>query len=105
MLGARNHEDHISQNEKKINELSLQIEALDRKVEELLNEFKIDCEAILKFNENKDNFSDEEWEELQHERDQLRLRLLKELQGIKNPTETEKKYKERNVQPHWLFIR
>jgi chromosome segregation ATPase len=98
-------EAHIQKNEQAIQELAIQIEVLNRDVHELLKELKVSPEQLTAFVENKDNFSEENWNTLLEQRKALDEKLLRELQNVSNPQKTKKTLKTMNVQPHWLFVR
>lgn len=98
-------EAHIQKNEQAIQELAIQIEVLNRDVHELLKELSVSPEQLTAFVENKDNFSEENWNTLLEQRKALDEKLLRELQNVSNPQKTKKTLKTMNVQPHWLFVR
>lgn len=96
------HKDPFA-NEKKEKELLLKNEAIDREIEALFPAEILDKAAA--FTSNRTNFSDAEWKKLDEERKKLELQLRREMDNIVSPQEKEKKQKERNVAPHWLFVR
>lgn len=98
-------EAHLQKNEKAIQELSIRIEALNKDIDELLNELQVTPDQLTMFIENKDNFSEENWSSLQAQRKTLDEKLLRELLNISNPKKTKETFKQLNVQPHWLFVR
>lgn len=97
------HFTSIHKNEKKEKELLLKNEAIDREVKALFPNDVLDKAA--NFTLNKDNFSEEEWNKLDEERKKLDLQLRREIDNIVSPQDKEKKQKERNVSPNWLFVR
>lgn len=91
--------------EKKIEELTIRQEALNREVSKLLKELEIRPEQLTTFVSKKDNFTEENWQQLQEAKSKLDEKLSRDLNSIRNPKETEKTYKERHVDQHWLFVR
>lgn len=98
-------EAHIQKNAQAIQELAIQIEAVNRDVHELLKELNVSPEQLTTFVENKDNFSEDNWNTLLEQRKVLDEKLLRELQNVSNPQKTKKTLQTMNVQPHWLFVR
>jgi len=101
----KNLEEKIQKNELKINELSIKLDAIDREVNELLNELNVSPEQLTQFVHTEQNFSKEDWIHLQEEQQKMHTKLQIELDGIRNPKEMQKRYSERVVQNHWLFVR
>lgn len=98
-------EAHSQKNALAIQELEIRIEALNRDVEILLNELNISPKQLTTFIENPNNFSQENWETLLQQRKALDEKLLRELLNVSNPKKTQAAFKQRQVQPHWLFVR
>lgn len=91
--------------QKKIEELTIRQEALNREVAKLLKELEVRPEQLTTFVSNKDNFTEENWQQLQEARKKLDEKLSRDLNSIRNPKETKKTYQERHVDRHWLFVR
>lgn len=98
-------ERKIEQNEIAFQELSLRIENLDRLAKEMLEELDVSTEQISQFLNNKDNFTDENWNEILKQRKELDAKLKKELDNIRNPIAAKKAFKDLKVERHWLFVR
>lgn len=98
-------EAHIQKNALAIQELAIRIEALNRDVNELLNQLDVSADQLTAFIEDKDNFSKENWITLLEQRKALDERLVRELHNVSNPKKTKESFKQMNVQPHWLFVR
>lgn len=98
-------ESKIHKNELAAQELEIRIEALNRDVNELLNQLNVSPEQLTTFIENKENFSEDNWKLLLEQRKALDEKLLKELLNVSNPKKTRETFKQMNVQPHWLFIK
>lgn len=98
-------EKKIEKNNQSINELAIRIETLNRHADELFNELSVTGEQISTFIENKDHFTEENWNTLIEQRKALEEKLLRELANIRNPQKIKKTLSELRVQPHWLFVR
>lgn len=98
-------ESKIDKNRLLIEEMEIQHAALSRDVESLLQELKISADQISACLRSPQNFSQEEWETITNEKKMLDQKLLRELQNISNPAKTKQSYKDRVIQPHWLFVR
>lgn len=105
MLDNQNIEQKIEKNLNQTRLLELQMEAQDKEIAEFLREMKVTPKQLANFVENPDNFTPENWEELQKQRKLLDEKLNKDLKNISNPLKTKKAYKERQVDPRWLFVR
>ena len=81
-----NFEQSMTQNEKKLKELLLKNEALDREVSALLKEETL--KKVAAYSQDKGNFSEEEWESLQKERKDFEVKLRRELDQVQNPRRT-----------------
>lgn len=95
----------LHKNAAAIEELSIRIEMLNRQTQELLNELNVSHEQLSAFIENKENFTDENWQALITQRQSLDAKLQLDLSNVRNPLATKKTYQDRHVQPHWLFVR
>ena len=97
--------DPTEKNALAIEELAIRIETLNRDVDALLSELQVNPAQLTAFLNNKDNFTEENWETLQQQRKVLDEKLLTQLAHVSNPLNTKKAYADRNVQRHWLFVR
>lgn len=105
ILNKGQYQNHIHETKKRLNEIKIQLEKMDAEYENFLNNFGpfLPSSEDLK---NEENFTPQEWEELQKEKSQLEDLLNLELSQLKNPEETEKTRKEQGeISPHWLYIR
>lgn len=98
-------EAHIQKNTLAIEELAIRIETLNRDVESLYKELNVSADQLTAFLNNQSNFTEENWNAILQQRKELDEKLLRELVNVSNPIKTKKTYAERNVQPHWLFVR
>jgi hypothetical protein len=95
----------IESNELKIQEMEIKIEALDREINQILNEINLTSEQLTIFLSNRENFTEENWKDIQRLQSELDQKLLCELANVRNPQKVKKTYEERNVGRHWLFVR
>lgn len=98
-------EERIQHNEKKFQELGIQIEKLDEDINKFMGELPLTIEQLNTFLADESNFTEEEWQELQNLRQKLDEKLQRELDNIRNPVKIKKNYDDRNVQRHWLYVR
>lgn len=98
-------EQKIAKNEKAMQELLIQLAAIDRKNHELYNDLNITPEKLSAFLANPSNFKPEAWAMMQSERGKLDEKLKRDLNNIRDPAKAKKTYAERNVGQHWLFVR
>ena len=105
MFNTSNLEEQAVQGELKLKKLTLEFERLNQTIEEFFNSCNLTEEALHQFNATKAHFNDEAWEKLNEERTKLEEKLQRQLELIRNPTLTKKKYADRHVAPHWLFVR
>jgi hypothetical protein len=105
MFFSHSKYSNLEHSEKKLKELLSEHEALNRSVDAFYKEHDITEETFARYNEMKEQFTPEDWEKLNAERAALEKKLKAELSQVRNPHEMEKRYRERHVSPHWLFVR
>ena len=105
MFFSNKQEQKSEANEVKIKKLSLEIETLDLETNNLLQHLQVTPEQLTQFIENKENFSSKNWDELQEQKKKLDAKLTLDLESIPNPLKVQKKYVERNVGQHWLYVK
>lgn len=98
-------EQLLAKQDRSTQELLLRIDALDREVKGLMTELEICPKQIASFLSNPENFTPENWEELQKQRLMLDEKLTTDLQNIRDPLKQKKKRDDFKVQNHWLFVR
>lgn len=98
-------EKQVEKNAKILQELTIQIEILNRQTDELLKELNVSHEQLTAFVGNKDAFTEDNWNDLVAQKKALDEKLLKALVNVRNPIKAKKAYQDRHVQPHWLFVR
>lgn len=92
-------------NERKLKALLQEHEALNDAIASLFKEWDITEETLSRFNQLKEQFTPQDWDALNQAREKLKSLTDTRMSDIKNPKELEQRYKERQVQPHWLFVR
>lgn len=105
MIPSDDLERNVNKNALALQELAIRIESLNDQVDELLNELDVSPEQLTAFVENKENFTEENWNHLLQQKEEWNKKLLLSLKNIRNPIEAKKKYAERRVEQHWLFVR
>lgn len=98
-------EEKIKNNKKKALEIDIRLEKLDHDITKFLEELPLSIEQLNIFLANHENFTQEEWEALQHIKQRLDERLQRELDNIRNPNKTKKSLEGLRVQRHWLHVR
>jgi len=99
-------EEKIHKTERKLIELSIHIQRLDREYKQLLEELALTPEQIKEFAENPENFSPPIWEQLQKEKKLSEEKLNLALNNVRDANNTNKILSEKGkVQQHWLFVR
>lgn len=98
-------EKQIHKNALAINEMGIRIDTINRHADELFKELNVSSDQISAFIENKDHFTDENWQALNQKRHALDEKLQRELANVRDPRKVKKAQAERYVPPHWLFVR
>lgn len=99
-------ENQSTKNDLTLQELLIRIDGLDRQVKAFMDELEITPTQISEFVNNRENFTPENWEELENQRKMLDEKLDLELRNIRNPKHTQKNFSaQAGVQQHWIFVR
>lgn len=98
-------ENKIQQYSTKIEELEIRLESLLREEEKLLHDLQITREQLSVFVSNPENFTAENWAELNDQQKKMNEKLHRELENIRNPIKTKKAYDSLHVQSHWLYVK
>lgn len=99
-------ENKIEQNNTKIKALSIQIENINREMDSFFKELQINFDNLSEFMSKKDNFTEENWEELSKQKKMIEERLQRELDNIRNPLKAKHaQSSQQHVQRHWLFVK
>lgn len=98
-------ENQINRSEKKIKALAVQLEHLDREVDELFRLMGVTQEQLTDFIEKEEHFTKDNWEELRKQRVKLEERLNRSLNNIRNPLKTKRAYSNLHIANHWLYVK
>lgn len=92
--------------EKRLKQISIQMQKLNAEYEQFLKETNLTPAELKSFAEEKNNYSPELWEHLQKESREWEEKLEFELNNIPDPQKTNKTMSEKgNIRSHWLFVR
>lgn len=92
--------------ERKLKEVLIHTESLDREAKELLSELKVTPQQLTAFVNNKEHFTEKNWQELLALRSQLDERLRCQLAQVRNPKELKKKRAGlQDIQRNWICVR
>lgn len=105
MLFGDKLEEQVTNNEKKIRELSIRHEKLDLDVSNFLKELEVTPEQLSAFITKKENFTEDNWEELQNQKKKLDEKLDLELKNVRNPLKSKKALASLNIRQHWLHVK
>lgn len=98
-------EDRLTDLERKLQELAIQNETLDREIEGLLAFAEVTEEQLSAFVNNPEHFNDQNWQKLVEEKKRIDSKLTRELNNILNPAKSQQKRSDLNVPRHWLQVR
>lgn len=99
-------EKRINHTQLKFNEISINIESLDRELDHLMSELGFEPKKLQEFVQNPNNFSASNWEKLKEEQKKLNDKLHLSLKNVHDPMQVKKMFSERaTIQPHWIFVR
>jgi hypothetical protein len=105
MFDINQEDQKTDKNARQAKELSIRFEALEKKFSKLFEEYQITDEEFHHFMQNKENFDENTWNELEKIRQTLDKKLKLELDNIKNPLKTKSTYQNLRIDKHWLFVR
>jgi len=105
MISEKALENLLQQQKIKIDALLISLEAEERALKRLWDEVGSSPETLSNYLDEKENFSEEQWEELQKQKTALLTKLEKNLSFIRNPVQAKKSFEDLNVKAHWLFVR
>ena len=92
--------------ERRIKELIIRMEKLDLDIDQFFLENNIDPGAVSRQVTNKNNYSENEWEEVQKIHKNLDEKFNIKIRSIPNPEKLRETYKKQFViQPHWIYVR
>lgn len=91
--------------ESKIQEIEVEVNKLEHDVKELYELMGVTAEQLTAYLENKNNFSDEEWNEIHQIKQQLDEKLNRSQNNIRNPLKVKRAYNDLHVRRNWLFVK
>lgn len=100
-----NIEEKLHLNEKKIRELSIRLEKLESDITNFLEELEVTPEQLSTFISKKENFTEENWLEIQKQKKQLDEKLDLDLKNVRNPLNSKKALASLNVGQFWLHVK
>ncbi|MBA3722704.1 MAG: hypothetical protein H0W88_09930 [Parachlamydiaceae bacterium] len=99
-------EDRFQQTKTKMQELSINMEKLDREYQILLSTLGLNIGEIQGYVENPENFTQPIWERLQNEKKKLDEKLNLAVNSVQDLRKTKKTQSENGrVQPTWIYVR
>ena len=99
-------EDKYQKNEKKILELDILLEGMEREKNELFQREDINPEELEDFLQNSDNFSAKTWEFLQSEKAKCNAEILQLMVNRASHRQSAKSRQEQGaIPPHWIPIK
>ncbi len=98
--------DNIKKNDNKIREVSIRLTAIQREIEDLFNELGMTPEELQSYLSMSENFTPEEWQEIQNKTKETEMKLAEGDILDADPRETKKKRNETGqINNTWLFVR
>lgn len=98
-------EQDILKNRLAFQELILHMDGINKEIDALLKELKVSRQQLDIFLANPENFTPENWQELQKQRQLLEEKLKCEIDNVRDPRKVKKSQNDRNVQQHWLYVK
>jgi hypothetical protein len=102
---SQDPENYSNKNEALLRELMHRSKELEAVEEKLFQELNVTPEQISAFIEKSDNFTPDNWNQIQEQKKQLNEKLERDLKNIKNPLKTKKSYQNRIVDNRWLYVK
>lgn len=98
-------EDQLKNAQKKLKEVGIQTERLDRTSQQLLKAFGVTSQELAEALSDPTRFTPEEWEELKIQKKKLDDKLKLEMSLVRDPRKVKSSLSSLQTQPHWLFVR
>lgn len=99
-------DNEIQAAERKLKEVLIRTESLDREAKELLSELKVTPQQLTAFVNNKEHFTEKNWQELLALRSQIDEQLRCQLAQIRNPKDLkEKRAGLQDIKLNWISVR
>ncbi len=105
IIGKDQSEQKATKQNKALLDLLIYIDSLDRDVKNLMTELKVSAEQIDLFVNHEQNFTAENWQELQTQRKLLDEKLTREKENIPNPVVNQQRQLENQLKSNWLFVK
>jgi hypothetical protein len=105
MFFKKDPEELLREQEKKLEQLEENNNKLNEDLRNLFQEFNVTPEQLYSFANNPENFTKENWEEMQKEKQKLDAKLQLDLDNIRNLKKTKQSYSDRRIGQHWIFVR
>ncbi|WP_068468696.1 hypothetical protein [Candidatus Protochlamydia phocaeensis] len=98
--------EKIQQTQLKMQEISINMEKLEREYQLLLEELALTPDQLKNYVEDSNNFSPPIWEQLQNDKQKLDEKLDLDLKSVRDPLKIQKTLSESShVRQHWIFVR
>ncbi len=98
--------DHdVLKNQLAFQELLLQMDGINQEIDGLLKELNVTRHQLEAFLSNPDNFTSDNWVELQKQRQILEEKLKCEIANVRDPRKTKQAQSNRRVEQHWLYVK
>ena len=98
-------DENIAKNERVLQQLLIHMESLNSEIDLFLDDLKVTPQQLNKYLSDPENFTDDNWLELQKQRELLEEKLSRDLKNIRDPRKTQKTQQTRNIQQHWLYVK
>ena len=99
-------EEKIETLEKAAQELEIAIDNQNRQIADFYAQFGVSLGQVANYASRPDQFSTEQWELMEEERQKLTSKLKIVLEEIQNPKQTiQARSSQGSVRPNWLFVR
>lgn len=99
-------DEKIQRMDKRLKELAQLSQKIERDYQEMMKDLGLTPEELSKYFENRENFTQETWEQMEAEKKILDERLNLELDSLADPGKTKRSLSEKGrIMQHWLFVR
>lgn len=98
-------EDQIEANEKLLNELECRDESLRKEFATVFAEFDVTPDEVCDYISTRENFSDEEWADIQVQREAMEKALADRLKQVHDVRSSRKARANLRMDQHWLPCR
>jgi len=88
-----------------VRELEIRNNSLDQEIEAMLKELNVTPEQLSAYIKNPENFTDNNWKEMQKLKLRLDQKLERDLDHVRNPKKADKAFRDLHVDQNWLFVK